>query len=318
MDIGSQHKCVSVMAESLKITTGQCVEYHDLQNRTNLAVLEVSETSMQYFPEGDCSSTAPDEEVRVLNLPIVHTFTLRKNKLLKMPNISSMRGLSGFTLEGSLISSIPGKPFINNNRLTNLNLGGNQLVHPPDLDGSCGSLLYLLMPYNDLTYFPQNYFNGCTKLRTVHLPGNQITSFPNFAPIGSLLRFIQIHKNHLNETIPKDAIAMHPNLRRLYLHDNQLPAFIISFCNLKKQLDFNADNNRLVTVKNPYRDCIASIGTLPKPKFSLKNNQLLPCDEKICWMKEMENLIIGDCPDGREWKYVTKEELCPGNCIFFG
>ena len=76
MDIGSQKRCLSVIAETLEITAGQCVEYLDLQNKTNVAVLKVLETSMQYFPEGNCYSTVPDEEVRVLNLPNLKKTTI--------------------------------------------------------------------------------------------------------------------------------------------------------------------------------------------------------------------------------------------------
>ena len=169
------------------------------------------------------------------------------------------------------------------------------------------------MDYNQLTYLPYNYFEGCTKLKLVAFVKNRLTAFPNFAPIGSSLTYIWFLGNYINTTIPKDAIAMHPNLTTLRLDYNRMSAFVISFCNQTKQLECIANNNPFVTVENPYRDCVSR---LPKFKLNLTDTQLLPCDEKICWMKqhgfELENVDPGYCPDGREWKYITKEELCPG------
>ena len=69
MDNNSQES-VFVRAKTLKITGGQhCVGYLDLKYKTSLTKLEVRSTSMQYFPEGDCSNATPDEELRVLDLP---------------------------------------------------------------------------------------------------------------------------------------------------------------------------------------------------------------------------------------------------------
>ena len=311
---GSQRGVFGI-GEILKIHGDQCVDYLNLKDKTNVDVIDVQMTSMQYFPEGDCNSTAPDEELRVLELPNLKILKFLHNKLFKMPNVSGMNNLDEFHMRHTLISTIPGKPFYNN-KLKKIDLARNKLVVAPDLDGAPGTLEILRMTFNRLNYIPNNYFEGCTKLEEVQLQGNQLKSFPSFAPIGSSLITIHLSGNRLNETIPKDAIAMHPNLEKLHLKNNQMPAFVISFCNLTKQLDCQADNNPLVTVENPYRDCIASISTLPKPKLSLTEMQLLSCDEKICWMKQhgftTENVNLGICPDGREWKYVTKEELCPG------
>ena len=314
MDDGLQ-RSVLVIGETLKISGDQCVEYLDIQDKTNVPKIDVKGTNMQYFPEGDCNSSAPDEELRVLELPNLKELKLWHNKLLKIPNVSGMNNLENFLVRHTSITTIPGKPFVNNNKLKFLDVGLNDLIVAPDLGGACGTLEKILMSYNKLTFIPHNYFDGCTKLTNVNLNGNHLKSFPSLAPIGSSLEKIHLLGNRLNETIPKDAIAAHPNLERLYLNKNQMSTFVLSFCNLTKQLECQADDNPFVRVENPYRDCIASINTLPKHKLSLTGNQLLPCDEKICWMKQYgiktENVDLGVCPDGREWKYVTKEELCP-------
>ena len=240
---------------------------------------------------------------------------MKGNKFVKMRFLTGMRRLTYLAVQNSFFTTIPGKPFINN-MLTVINLSANKLVQAPDLTGACDTLTDFTIKYNELIHLPHNYFNGCVKLKTVSLKGNKITSFPNFAPIGSSLSSIALSGNHLKDTIGKDAIAVHPNLTQLLLQHNKMAAFIISFCNLTKQIDFDIDKNPLELVENPYRDCLASIGTLPKLKLNLTESQFLPCDEKICWMKQHgfgpENVTRGDCPDGREWKYVTEEELCPG------
>ena len=169
------------------------------------------------------------------------------------------------------------------------------------------------MDSNKLTYLPHDYFKGCTKLINIGLVKNRFTAFPNLAPIGSSLTYIWILGNYINETIPKDAIAMHPNLQQLHFHDNIMPTFEISFCNLTKPLYCSAARNKFTRIENPYRDCIESIGTLPKPKLMVEGN-LVPCDERRCWMKQYgfktENVNPGVCPDGREWNYIPEEELC--------
>ena len=92
-----------------------------------------------------------------------------------MPNITGMRNLITFTLQNTLISAIPGKPFVNNNKQVNIDLSMNKLVHPPDLDGTRSTLGRLYMHSNQLTYLPHNYFDGCTKLSVVFLNRNLIT-----------------------------------------------------------------------------------------------------------------------------------------------
>ena len=302
-------------AEALTIQGQRCLGYLDLKTKTNLQSLRVLGTSMQYFPEGDCNNTVPDEDLRVLNLPNLRYLAFKHNNLLKMPDVTGMGRLSSLAVQNNFFTAIPGKPFINN-RLSLINLSRNKLVQAPDLEGACETVSNFNLNSNKLTHLPHNYFKGCMKLKIVSLNGNQITAFPNFAPIGSSLTTITISNNRLNETIAKDAIATHPNLTKFWLQDNMMPAFILSFCNLTKPMDFNSARNPFVSVENPYRDCIASIGTLPKLKFNLTETEFLPCDEKICWMKQhgfdKENVTRGDCPDGREWKYVTQEELCPG------
>ena len=238
--------------------------------------------------------------------------------LLKMPKLTSMRGLVTVTINHASISTIPGKPFIFN-RLERIELLHIKLTQAPNLEGARATLLTLSIAFNQLTYLPNDYFNGCTKLQYVDLPGNRFTAFPNFAPIGLSLRSIALASNPMNETIPKDAIAMHPNLEQLHFHDNIMPTFEISFCNLTKPLYCSAARNKFTRIENPYRDCIESIGTLPKPKLMVEGN-LVPCDERRCWMKQYgfqtEHVNPGDCPDGREWNYVTEGELCSGKFLY--
>ena len=293
----------------------QCLEYNFLKDETSTTFMSVIGTSMQYFPEGNCNNAIPEEELRVLQLPEMESLYLLDNKLLKVPNISGMSNLQTFHMQQSLVQTIPGKPFVNN-KLLNIVLVSNKLIVAPDLDGARGTLTYFSIAHNQLTSLPNNYFDGCTKLDQVNLNGNLLKSFPNFAPIGLSLTTIELQDNHVNETIRKDAIAMLQNLRTLYLMNNQMPAFVLSFCNLTQELYCKADNNSFTRVENPYRDCIASVNTLPKPIMILTRNRLLSCDEKICWMKQYgfgtKNVNLGVCPDGREWNHVTKEELCQG------
>ena len=292
---------------------GNMTKALDLNNKTNLTHLEVFNTTMQYFPEGDCNNTTPVEEQRALNLPNLTHLQLKENKLLlKMPNITGMTGLLELTVQGTLITAIPGKPFINN-RLEQIELSFNKLIQAPNLEGACTTLTIFSVGFNKLTYLPYDYFDGCKKLKIIGLSGNKLTAFPNFAPIGSSLIKIVITANGLDETIPKDAIAMHPNLEHIEFHDNNMPAFEISFCNLTKQLYCTAWGNKFTRIENPYRDCIESIGTLPKPKLTV-DGRLVPCDQRRCWMKQYgfktENVDPGRCPDGREWNYIPEEELC--------
>ena len=91
---------VSVNAEKMDITGQKCVGYLDLRNE-NLSEIQVRDTPMKYFPEGNCSSAAPDEEVRVLDLPNVKGFFLMGNALYKMPNVSGMLSLENFAIHNT-------------------------------------------------------------------------------------------------------------------------------------------------------------------------------------------------------------------------
>ena len=300
-------------AEAQKLTINQCVEYLDLQNKTHFTEIEVTKTTMTYFPEVECNNTTPQEDQTPLHLPNLKILRLNGNKsLLKMPNITGMTDLETLTVNDASLSTIPGKPFVNH-RLGRIELFFNKLVQAPNLEGTCMTLSFLGLGFNRLTYLPHDYFEGCTKLTVVDMPGNQVAAFPNFAPIGSSLKNVVMSINHLSGTLLKDAIAMNPNLEHLQLHDNRMTAVEVNFCNQSKLRLFSADRNRIVRVENPYRDCAESIGTSPKPRIRVEGNPM-PCDERRCWMKKYGstsmNVKPGNCPDGREWNHITMGELC--------
>ena len=160
LDIGLQ-RSMSVTAAIMSLTQNQCVGYLDLKDRTDLQTINVMATSMQYFPEGDCNSTAADEESRVLVLPSLRNFRFTQNRLLKMPNVTGMTGLIEIKVNNALFPSITGKPFINNIKLQYLYLEHNKLVEAPNLEGGCTTLYQLLLHHNRLTNLPNDYFNGC-------------------------------------------------------------------------------------------------------------------------------------------------------------
>ena len=125
--------------------------------------------------------------------------------------------------------------------------------------------------------------------------------------------------NSLAETIPKDAILKLGSLEELQLSNNKMTAYEISFCNVADDFWSDAAGNKFARVENPFRDCPQTLSYFSGIILKVNKN-VVPCDDGRCWMKKYNVnkavIDLGDCPDGREWQYVTQEQICKGTLIF--
>ena len=167
--------------------------------------------------------------------------------------------------------------------------------------------------FHNYTSVPIDYFEGCS-INSITWAYSQLTSFPNFNPLGSSLERLKVEGTKIVGVITSEMVKNLTNLKKMEFKKAQLNGVDVNFCHNSHLTIFDVDRNyNLEFFENPYRFCMSLVDTLStKPHIKMPSTKI-PCDYRRCWMKKLASkftITIGACPDGRSWSTLTEAELC--------
>jgi len=145
------------------------------------------------------------------NLPKLKTFTVRRNKLTSLPDLSANTKLTQLYVQSNQLAFIP--DLQNQKELWAINFSGNKLSALPFLD-SLTKLAELVVADNQLTQIQS--LEKLSSLKLFNIAGNQIAKLPTFAP-NNLIEELNL-KNNVFTELPD--FAQFPNLQRANLNEN--------------------------------------------------------------------------------------------------
>ena len=108
--------------------------------------------------------------------------------------------------------------------LYKLRIHDSGLNYPPQITGVPG-LLGLMLTSNNIHSFPEEYFNGLYRLRTVDFSNNKIVSMPDFSYIRKTLQYLEVQNNELTTSTfsNKPAAQQHTTLQQQQQVQQQHP-----------------------------------------------------------------------------------------------
>ena len=168
------------------------------------------------------------------------------------------------------IEYIDNMAFIGICNLESVTIGTTGLTTMPPLDPVKGSILFLYLFENNISFVPSSYFNGFNSLQVLNLRQNFLHIFPDVTSLSYTLVHLEFDYNRINSIPRTFYMTKFLHLEKLLLYSNHIPTFdyegISSWPKLNF-LDLGINNiTNLPDMRNQYNNC----STILRKKCSVK------------------------------------------------
>ena len=157
------------------------------------------------------------------------------------------------------IEYIDNMAFIGILNLESVTIGTTGLTTMPPLDPVKGSILFLYLFENSISFVPSFYFNGFNSLQVLNLRRNFLHIFPDVTSLSYTLVHLDFNYNRINSIPRTFYITKFLHLEKLLLYSNHIPTFdyegISSWPKLN-YLELGINNiTNLPDMRNQYNNC---------------------------------------------------------------
>ncbi|KAF9923533.1 hypothetical protein FBU30_006433 [Linnemannia zychae] len=161
----------------LNLSGNQLESFDGLQRLQTLFVLNMSHNELNRI------------SMHIEKLVNLKALVLNHNKIKNVDYIGSLTELNTIVLSHNKIQSLPSFPLLT--KLTKLSAAHNEIRQIPDLSEN-GMLKELRLNHNKLLTIPDS-LRRCTALDILDLGGNMLREWSDIAPLGSLVRLINLN-----------------------------------------------------------------------------------------------------------------------------
>ena len=175
-----------------------------------------------------------------------------------------------------------------------------QLTEPPPIAPIAGTLRYLELAKNNLTYIPAEYFTGCNLLDTLSLRGNRLSVVPDVWNVNTTLRRFHLNDNFITcieslyfvPMIKLTTLVLAGNLLTEIAFENTVWPVITSIA---------LSNNFLTTIE------LSGLSRVSGKVIVLVRDNPWHCDVELCWLSRCQYKM--DRNDGNWFKCRGSEMI---------
>lgn len=246
-------------------TNTSCIGVEDLNEITALRTMTIKNNPLEEVFSATCDANDIDNRTDSLDaapvLPYLTTLKIFNTKVVRFPNLTHIPSLQTFDFTKNQITVVPDDAFEGNTQLTTV-----------------------LMERNLIGWISPSAFRGCSKLKTLRLNTNFITSLQFLDTPLPALNTIDLGGNNITTIQDTDltGIFKATALNFSYNHLTSFPMATLQYMPRLQLLDLN--NTDVTTVDDPYRwlnECNNTRSAVTDITVTGCSN--LQIDDRLCW-----------------------------------
>ena len=166
-----------------------------------------------------------------------------------------------------------------------LDLQYNKLSKVPELTPLKLTLSELFLSYNQLSRFPDDYFQGFVKLQHLHISYNHMQAVPSLGWLAPTLKTLHSGKNNITSIEGFVTDKWFDKLHKLDLSKNKINAFDVEILLTMPKLRYLYIYGNFITHLGDYRPYFSHVILLSANPFH--------CDMRMAWITTVTSEFIG-------------------------
>ena len=166
-------------------------------------------------------------------------------------------------------------------QLEKLDMRFNKLNKVPELAPVKLTLVNLFLSHNHLSRFPNDYFHGFVKLRSLNIDNNHLEAVPILGWLTKTLQILSLRENNITSV---EGIVTQMRFRKLHainLEKNKINVFDVKILSTMPKLTYIYLHKNLITHIENYRVYFAHSISLFENPFH--------CDIRMAWITSLKN-----------------------------